>query len=186
MSWQAVTWVLENSEATLGSRLILICIASHANREGRNAFPSIDTIAKETLMSRREIIYAIQSMEELGELIVIRGIGRGNPNHYELPKVAFWIEKVQSLHQLEDGKGALKMRKGAISARKGANSAQKQVLNLLQSSKSKTERLEPSKAITVKQDFPLSLIPEPSKSQKQMLAERDRQLQALREKGFLQ
>ncbi len=95
LSWQAVTWVLEQSEATLGSRLVLLSIASHSNREGKNAFPSLDTIAREALLCRREVMYCVQSLEELGELRVHRGIGRGNPNHYELPRVPVWLEKVQ-------------------------------------------------------------------------------------------
>jgi hypothetical protein len=185
MSWQAVTWVIENSEATLGSRLVLMTIASHANREGLNAFPSIDTIVKETLMSRREVIYAIQSLEEMGELRVKRGIGRGNPNHYELPQVLRWLEKVQDSHHLESEKGALKMRKGAISARKGAISASKQDLNPEESSKSNTERLEPSKARTVIQEVLKSLsIPEPSKAETR--AKIEAQKDELRKRGFLQ
>jgi Helix-turn-helix domain len=184
MSWRAVTWVLENSEATLGSRLVLVCIASHANREGKNAFPSLDTIAIETLMSRREIIYSIQSMEELGELVVKRGIGRGNPNHYELPKVAAWLEKVQQLHQLEKIKGATKKLKGAISARKGAISASKSDLKSLECSDSETERLEPSKAITVKAVSCSLSIPEPSKPISR--AEIEAQKEELRRRGYLQ
>lgn len=186
MSWQAVTWVLEFSEATAYSRLVLLSIASHANREGRNAFPSLDTIAREALISRREVIYCVQEMEERGELRVIRGIGRGNPNNYELPHVATWLEKVQDVHHLEKAKGANGKLKGANQHTKGANSAQKQVLNLLESSKSKTERLEPSKAIKVKrEDSILCSIPEPSKSKPETKAEVERQLAAMREKGYL-
>ena len=138
MSWQAVTWVLECSESTLGSRLTMLSIASHANREGRNAFPSIDTIAKESLLSRREIIYAIQAMEELGELRVHRGIGRGNPNHYELPLVERWLQKVQSLHQLGETKGARPKIKGANQNTKRCNDL------ALNSKDSETSSLQPA------------------------------------------
>lgn len=121
MSWQAVTWVLEQSEAELGSRLVLLSIASHANREGHSAFPSLDTITRETLMSRREVIYCIQAMEEKGELHVDRGGGRGNPNSYTLPFVKGWLERVQSLHSLAGRKGATRRVKGAICNTKGCN-----------------------------------------------------------------
>jgi Helix-turn-helix domain len=186
MSWQAVTWVLEFSESTSYSRLVLIAIASHANREGKNAFPSLDTIALEARVSRREVVYCVQELEEKGELAVIRGIGRGNPNHYELRHVAQWLEKVHDMHQLEKGKGAQETVKGANRRTKGANTTQKQVSSLLESSKSKTERLEPSKALTVKAVANSFSIPEPSKSTAQLRAEADRQLAALREKGYIQ
>lgn len=117
MSWQAMTWVLEESESSMSARLVLIAIASHADRDGLKAFPSLDTLARETLLSRREVIYSVQTLEELGELRVIRGIGRGNPNQYELPKVARWLldkeiekkktshrEKVQAVHHLDSQK----------------------------------------------------------------------------------
>ena len=185
MSWQAVTWVLEFSESTSYSRLVMIAIASHANREGKNAFPSLDTIAQEARISRREVIYCIQAMEEAGELIVFRGIGRGNPNHYELPQVESWLEKVHAMHQLEGTKGARKSIKGANQHTKGANRTQKQVLNLLESSKSKTERLEPSKAIKVIEEVSQSLsIPEPSKAIPREAIEA--QKAELRRRGFLQ
>jgi Helix-turn-helix domain len=186
VSWQAVTWVLEQSESTLGSRLVLLSIASHANREGKNAFPSLDTIAREALLSRREVIYAVQSMEELGELRVHRGIGRGNPNRYELPLVERWLEKVQRVHQLENGKGATRKLKGAIHDIKRCNDL---VLKPKESETSTLQPLEPSKARTVIQKSLTSLcVPEPSKplSQEKILQERDRQLTALREKGFIQ
>src|SRR6266851_5018714 len=147
MSWQAVTWVLENSEATLGSRLVMISIASHANREGKNAFPSMETIGLETLMSEREVRYCVRALEELGELRVIRGIGRGKPNNYELPRVAIWIEKVQSLPLSGKRKGAKYSLKGAISNNKRGNDLGSK------SEESITSRLqplgEPSKNLTV-------------------------------------
>lgn len=185
MSWQAVTWVLEQSEAELGSRLVLLSIASHANREGKNAYPSLDTIARESLLSRREVIYCIQALEEKGELQVTRGIGRGNPNVYVLPLVLRWLEKVQSLHYLEKEKGATKKLKGAICNTKRCNDL---ALNPKESETSSEERLEPSKVRTVIEDSANSVIPEPSNSKSfyELKAEQERQLKALREKGFIQ
>jgi Helix-turn-helix domain len=187
LSWQAVTWVLEFSEATSYSRLVLIAIASHANREGKNAFPSLDTIAQEARISRREVVYCVQELEERGELAVIRGIGRGNPNHYELRYVGPWLEKVHSVHQLESEKGARKELKGANRHRKGANTTQKQVASIIESSKSKTERLEPSKALTVKALCKSVSIPRRAvKTEAELLAEKNRQIAAMKEKGWLQ
>jgi hypothetical protein len=101
MSHQAFTWVLEESRSTLGARLVLLSIASHANREGHNAWPSVETIALEARVSRRDVFYCLKSLEESGELVIVRGAGRGNVNHYELPCVAQWV---QDLHLLQEKK----------------------------------------------------------------------------------
>ena len=103
MSWQAVTWVLERSEATLGSRLVLLSIASHSNREGRQAWPSVDTISLEAKLSRREVQYCVRELEDSGELHCVRGGGRGHSNHYELPFVAEWLY-AQNVRGLEKGR----------------------------------------------------------------------------------
>ena len=60
-------------------------IANHADRNGRNAWPSMETIALEARLSEREARYAIAELKELGELEVIYGGGRGRPNTYQLP-----------------------------------------------------------------------------------------------------
>ncbi len=96
MSWQAVTWVLENSVSRVGSRLVLLSIASHANREGHSAFPSLKTIAIEAHLSKVQVIHCISELETLGELVVVRGgvNGRGNVNHYTLAKVEKWVNSL--------------------------------------------------------------------------------------------
>jgi hypothetical protein len=192
MSWQAVTWVLEFSESEGYARLVLISIASHANREGKSAFPSLDTIAREALLSRREAVYCVQKLEEMGELHVERGIGRGNPNHYDLPHVSRWLEKVHNVHQLENAKGAQPEIKGAQNRVKGALKAisgPPNGINNLQTQKvhSEGEPLKVKTRTVKSSEFPLRSIPEPSKplSQDEIIARRDEQLAALREKGFL-
>jgi Helix-turn-helix domain len=196
MSWQAVTWVLEQSEAELGSRLVLLSIASHANREGQHSCPTLDTICKETLISRREAIYCIQTLEELGELRVERGIGRGNPNRYALPRVAEWVEivqgiggkyqkKVQRLHQLESVKGATEPVKGAICNTKRCNALS---VSQEESTTSPLQPLEPYKERTVIREAAKKLFPEPSKppTQNELRKRVDKQLAALRTAGYLQ
>ena len=180
MSWQAVTWVLEESEATLGSRLVLLSIASHANREGKSAFPSLDTIAKETLLCRREVVYCVQALEESGELRVHRGIGRGNPNNYQLPRVENWLRKVHSLHQLEI-KGATEPIKGAIYDNKRCNPLES---NSAESTASKLQPLGTVKDRTVRAVLSNLSIPKPSKPASKAVIEE--QKEELRRRGFLQ
>ena len=97
MSWQAVTWVLEFSEARLGSRLVLISIASHANREGREAWPSLKTLALESKIDKSQVIRCVRDLEGIGELRVKRDTGRSRTNHYEIPPVAQWVESFHPL-----------------------------------------------------------------------------------------
>lgn len=104
MSWQAVTWVLEQSQATLGSRLVLLSIASHSNREGRNSWPAVDTICLETRLSRREVQYCLRQLEETGELRTLPKKGR--PNIYELPIVTTWLG-AQDLRVSKSSRGAI-------------------------------------------------------------------------------
>jgi hypothetical protein len=89
VSWQAVTWVLEKSEARLGSRLVLLSIASHANREGRDSWPSVNMICLECRLSRREVQYALRALENNGELRTTEI--RGRSNRYSIPQVEQWI-----------------------------------------------------------------------------------------------
>lgn len=88
MSVQVMSWVLDYSETTLGTRLVLLSIANHASHDGDSAYPSIDTISRESRVSRRQVIRCIQAAESMGELKVNRGEGRGHSNLYSFPKYA--------------------------------------------------------------------------------------------------
>lgn len=85
MSVQAIGWVLDHSQATLGSRLVLIAIANHAKSDGTGAWPSLKLIAKESHLSEREVRYCLRELENLGELHTIQGGGFHRCNLYSLP-----------------------------------------------------------------------------------------------------
>lgn len=192
LSWQAVTWVLEQSDSELGSRLVLLAIASHANREGKCAFPTVATLSLEARLSEREVRYCIQALEERGELRIQRGIGRGNPSRYELPHVLPWLEAVNNKYQkgaksapLHKGKGAYDSVKGAISDTKRCNRLE---LSHTESNTSIQQPLEPSKQITVKPEIPkylCSLKPSKAPSRSELRQRLDGQLAALRAKGYI-
>lgn len=78
MSIQAVAWVLEQSEATLADRLVLIAIANHADGKGWNAYPAVPLIAAEAKVDRATVFRALTTLEESGELVVHRRPGRSN------------------------------------------------------------------------------------------------------------
>lgn len=76
MSVQASSWVIEHSKSKGSARLVLLMIANHAHADGTNAFPSVTTLAKECLMSDRQITRIIQALEASGELQIDRSAGR--------------------------------------------------------------------------------------------------------------
>lgn len=83
MSIQAVSWVLDHSEATGGERLVLIAIANHIDFND----PALPVLARESRLSRSAVIRCIQRLERNGELVVERDEhrGRSKKNHYTIP-----------------------------------------------------------------------------------------------------
>jgi DNA-binding Lrp family transcriptional regulator len=69
MSTHVTSWVFKHSdEATPGRRLVLLVLADHADKDGRNAYPSVATIAHETRMSERGVRYALRELERSGQI----------------------------------------------------------------------------------------------------------------------
>jgi hypothetical protein len=69
VSVQALSWVLENSEARLADRLVLVSLADHAKSDGTAAWPSIDTIARHARLSRRQVQYSLAALEAAGAIV---------------------------------------------------------------------------------------------------------------------
>jgi len=72
MSIHVLSWVLKKSKARLGSRLVLLVLADYAGEDGRGAYPSVDTIANEAVLSRRAVQAALRSLVDEG---LIRDVG---------------------------------------------------------------------------------------------------------------
>jgi hypothetical protein len=68
LSIQAVAWVLENCDATLGARCLMFAIANHANEQGENAWAGVKTYAHEARISRTSTQKALRRLEEAGEI----------------------------------------------------------------------------------------------------------------------
>ena len=81
MSVQALSWVLDKSKSRLAARLVLLSIANHANQEGEQAWPSIETIAREAHISERQAQRAILDLASIGELMICL---QGGPNKTHL------------------------------------------------------------------------------------------------------
>lgn len=70
MSIEAMTLVLNHSQAQGRAKLVLIGIANHQGEQG--AWPSIETLARYANASERSVTRDIQDLEAMGELIVER------------------------------------------------------------------------------------------------------------------
>lgn len=99
MSWQTTAWVAKESRSTGNTRLVFMMLANHMGPCGDNAYPSLETLAREaggrdTPLSRNTVIAAIKRLEELGEILVYEAAGKGTggrpTNRYELPHVEGW------------------------------------------------------------------------------------------------
>lgn len=92
MSVQAMTWVLDRVRGFKpAERLVLLSIANHADPHGKNAWPSIKTIADEADMSVASVYRALDSLAGTGILLVTKHAGGSaglrdawRPNLYEL------------------------------------------------------------------------------------------------------
>lgn len=96
MSVKLIAAVFERSRSTMGSRLTLLAIADFADDLGR-AWPSVETLAKKTRQSVRNVQYSITKLKRLGELEVRPNAGWHGSNMYliRFPKA---IKGVQTLH----------------------------------------------------------------------------------------
>lgn len=65
---------MEHSEAQLGARLTLFVLAEHAHNDGSESYPCVDTIVRETRMTRRSVQAALRKLEADG-MIVAEGKG---------------------------------------------------------------------------------------------------------------
>jgi hypothetical protein len=71
----AVVTVLEYSEARGIERLVLLALASFADPDGSNCFPSLDGIAARANMSRRNAQRAIAKLRKAAEIKAARAAG---------------------------------------------------------------------------------------------------------------
>lgn len=85
MSWQAVQWAFEDSGVDdVYDRFTLVCLATFADAEGRNAWPSVPTIASHTGMSIRRVQIALRNLENEWGAIAANGTGRRGSTIYDL------------------------------------------------------------------------------------------------------
>lgn len=74
MSFDVILWVMHNSEETLGRRLVLLALAENANDDGSGAWPSVETLARKSRLSTRQVKRCLKGLEDGGAL-VSEGVG---------------------------------------------------------------------------------------------------------------
>lgn len=85
MSIQALVWVIEHSKARLADRCVLMSIANHCDRTGKNAWPSVETISHEAKVTVRQVQISTHRLSKAGELVVGKNGGPHGTNLYSLP-----------------------------------------------------------------------------------------------------
>lgn len=68
MSLACMTWVLTNSDERLGRRLVLLVLADYAHDDGTRAFPSVDTMADKSRMSRSQVQRVLRQLLDSGAI----------------------------------------------------------------------------------------------------------------------
>lgn len=84
MSVQAMSWVIEHSQHKGSSFVVLLMIANHAHSDGSGAYPSFDTLARESRITVRQVTNIIPLLERSRELTVQRGAGPHGTHLYSL------------------------------------------------------------------------------------------------------
>lgn len=69
MSAKVTGWVLENSPVVGAARLVLLVLADRADHEGRNAYPSVGSIAEYARCGRSTVHRALRDLEADGHII---------------------------------------------------------------------------------------------------------------------
>ena len=117
MSMSTVAQVRSSSKSHGSARTLLLVIASHVNPDTGWAWPSLETLARETAVTMQHVIRLIRSLEALGELDVRRGHGRGHTNFYRIREMP--VEPRTSTPRKTNNSGE---RKSNISARENLTS----------------------------------------------------------------
>jgi biotin operon repressor len=83
MAIECMVWALEQDGLKTNEKFVLLGIANHSRPDGKNAFPSLDTLARYTALSVSTVQRAINALCEKGVLVKDSGGGRKS-NTYTL------------------------------------------------------------------------------------------------------
>jgi hypothetical protein len=156
MSIEAISWALNTAPIPRERRdasslaVVLVGLANHADPDGRNAFPSLATLARYTRLSERSVRYALRTLQELDLIrssdpeIVAAYVKRADrrPNGYDLAvhhretavdNAGLVVDKSpverQSLPRVDQHGGQTRPVRGADSDAAGGSACPRTVLN---------------------------------------------------------
>lgn len=87
MSIKVMTWVWDHAPVAGTELLLMLAIADQADDHGRNAWPSVQTLAQRTRLDQRTVQRVVKRLVAGGTLVVHSGGGRRS-NRYEIPMSA--------------------------------------------------------------------------------------------------
>lgn len=123
MSIKLMTDVWELSGLNASQKLVLLCLADHANDRGL-CWPSLQRIAERSDMSVRNCQRVLGQLAELGLIVKQAGLGRGNTTLYQVRPQAGKDDNLSSIDRKGDTvsyfpeKGDIQGRKGDILSEK--------------------------------------------------------------------
>ncbi|MCB0384952.1 MAG: helix-turn-helix domain-containing protein [Bdellovibrionales bacterium] len=82
MAWPVVGWIIENPNLRGTVKLVALILADFANEKGL-AWPSIETLATKTGLSRRQIQRILPQIEKAGLVQISKGTGRKQSHRYQ-------------------------------------------------------------------------------------------------------
>jgi len=83
MSILLMAHALDLTDLTAAQKFVLLIMANYANDEGQNVYPSHDTIARQTSMTRRTVVTVVKQLADLG-YITLEGKRGNRQNVYSL------------------------------------------------------------------------------------------------------
>src|SRR5436190_812707 len=84
MSIQVMTLVWRKSRNKRTAMLLLLAIADHAHDDGKGAYPSVETLARKTRQTERNVQLLLNTLQASGELKVLEGEGPHGCNLYHV------------------------------------------------------------------------------------------------------
>lgn len=114
MSAAASRWAWAVRGVTPTQKLVLVCLADHAGKDGGNCFPSIGRIVDECCLSERTVRYALRQLEDAGH--IVSSMRAGKSTTYSLP-----VEGGQEMPPARDAPRQEMPRRGATGAGEGGN-----------------------------------------------------------------
>ena len=85
MSWKATGYVKELRDGlSCNEKFVLLLLAEYHRTDEKSAWPSVSTLAKDSLMTDRGVQQILARLEENGFIVKKSGCGRGNVSGYQI------------------------------------------------------------------------------------------------------